>query len=118
MTYPILQDECITTTLTIFVTVVVMMVGSMLRKTSGASLDRINLFFKQLNANWNEEDIKDYSPDRSYFKIIGIGVAAIGSALVSSVIAFSTLEQGFISIIVGTIMLLVGIVFWLIGRNL
>ena len=115
--YPVLRREEVITSITSLTTLLGMLIGTVIRPDSPAQREKVNEFFNKVNTPSAIQPTtrKAEKGDISPLPIIGIGVIAIGIVLVVSILATVPFEESILSFTIGTGMVVVGALFWLLA---
>jgi hypothetical protein len=101
------------------VTLLVMAVVSALVPDTGERREQVLTFFKRFKKDDPDANVvRQKGADTSFLPIIAAGIAAVGVILIAAVLLTCGLAKGFLSVCIGTALLVVAAGFWIAARKL
>ncbi|MBP8800731.1 MAG: hypothetical protein KBI41_04290 [Kiritimatiellae bacterium] len=117
--HPVLRRAEFLTFWTAGVTLLVMTVVSARMPDTGERREQVLIFFKRFEKDDPGADgVEKKSADTSFLPIIAAGIAAVGVILIAAVLLTCGLAEGFLSVCIGTALLVVAAGFWIAARKL
>jgi Na+/proline symporter len=117
--HPVLRRAEFLTFWTAGVTLLVMTVVSARMPDTGERREQVLTFFKRFEKDDPGADgVEKKSADTSFLPIIAAGIAAVGVILIAAVLLTCGLAEGFLSVCIGTALLVVAAGFWIAARKL